>query len=248
MAFKTRRGKLFRKNVKSRSSMVTRRVPRSSDAAYRSYVPRVRRPDFGFPDKMVTKLRYVDTFELSGAAGVLGANVFRMNSCYDPDASGLGHQPYYFDQLCGAVGSGPYARYRVLGSRANVSFMIKTAPSLAAANVGPVIVGLLTTQTNGLFGASASSLCEASGSRWAFIGDKGGGENIKKLYGTYVPSRDLGLDSGDDTIAAPYNNNPSSQFYVIPWKVDTVGAAVVTALVEIEYTVEFFDRNEVVQS
>jgi len=208
----------------------------------------MRRPDFGFPDKLVTNLRYVDTVSLTGGAGVVGANTFRFNSLFDPDLSGVGHQPYYFDQMCGPAGTAPYLKYRVLSAKATVRYMITTAPATTAVNIGPVVVGLLATATNGLYGTTASALCEASGSRWTYLGDKSGGNNVIILKATYEPNRDLGNDTGDDTIAASYNANPSQVFNLIPWKVDTVGAAAVQALVEIVYKVEFFDRNEVNQS
>ena len=115
-----RSAKRFRKNVKARSPWTAKR---SSNVLTSVRVPGIRRPDFGFPDRMVTKLRYVDNFNLTGSAGVVGANVFRFNSCFDPDLTGVGHQPMYFDQFCGAAGTGPYGRYRVISAKATVSFM-----------------------------------------------------------------------------------------------------------------------------
>ena len=123
--------KRFRKNVKARSPWTAKR---SSNVLTIARVPGIRRPDFGFPDRMVTKLRYVDNFNLTGAAGVVGANVFRFNSCFDPDLSGVGHQPMYFDQFCGAAGTGPYGRYRVISAKATVSFMQTNPPAIAATN------------------------------------------------------------------------------------------------------------------
>lgn len=56
------------------------------------------------------KLRYAETFTLTtGTAGVLGtAQYFKLNSAYDPNGTGGGHQPYYFDTY-----SAQYASYRV---------------------------------------------------------------------------------------------------------------------------------------
>lgn len=211
-------------------------------------VPGIRRPDFGFPDRMITMLRYVDNLELTANAGVVAANVFRLNSCFDPDLSGVGHQPMYFDQFAGAVGSGPYSRYRVVSAKINVTFSINSPPSLGIANWGPVVVGLQTSASSGLYGTTLSALCEASNSTWSYLTDKSGGNNVKTLSATYYPRRDLGLGVDDDTITASYNANPSQVFHAIPWKVDPFGASHVSALIEIVYTVEFFDRNEVAQS
>lgn len=251
---------IFRRPVSSRRGAVKSRKPYKSRQPWSSKrtttsnslssvrVPGIRRPDFGFPDRMVTKLRYVDNFNLTGGAGVVGANVFRFNSCFDPDLTGVGHQPMYFDQFAGAVGTGPYSRYRVISAKATVSFMQTSPPAVAATNLGPIVVGLQTGATSGLYATNLSGLCEASNSTWTQLGDKAGGNNMKVLTATYSPRRDLGVATDDDTVSAAYNGNPSQVFHLIPWKIDTIGAAAVTALVEIVYTVEFFDRNEVAQS
>lgn len=242
-----RPGKRFRKH-KYKIASPWSRIDRGNDTSYRTRINPTRANSFGYPDKLVTNIRYVDTVSLTGGSGVVGANVFRMNGLNDPDASGLGHQPMYFDQFCGPAGTAPYRKYRVLGAKATVTFSMASPPAIAAANFGPVIVGLLGTEANGLYASTVSALCETSNDSYAMLGDKSGGNNQKTLTLTYTPSRDLGLDSGDDTVAAPYGGQPSAQFYAIPWKVDTQAAGTVTALVQLEYRVEFFARNEVAQS
>ena len=121
-------------------------------------------------------------------------------------------------------------------------------PAIAATNLGPIVVGLRTGAASGLYATNLSGLCEASNTTWTQLGDKAGGNNLKVLTATYSPRRDLGVSADDDTVSAAYNGNPSQVFHLIPWKIDTIGAAAVTALVEIIYTVEFFDLNEVSQS
>lgn len=62
---------------------------------------------FGFPDRYSCKLKYVQKISFSGS--VTPSNqVFRLDSLYDPDLTGTGHQPRYFDQLAGL-----YQRYLV---------------------------------------------------------------------------------------------------------------------------------------
>lgn len=238
----------FRKSVKARRSW-SRKVS-SLDTSYRSVIPRIRNPDYGYPDKLVTKLRYVDIITLSALTSGIGSNVFRMNSLFDPDLSGTGHQPMYYDQLCGAVGTAPYSRYRVISSVITCRFTMQSPPaSNSTTNFGPVMVGLAGTNASGLYGASISALCEASNTQWTWLGDKSGGNNQKTLKATYIPSRDLGMNDGDDTLGALYNANPSEVFHCTPWKIDvsSTGASVSCA-VEIVFNVEFFDRNEVAQS
>ncbi len=56
---------------------------------------------------MTRVLNYSDVVTLTEAAAGAGATqLFRTGDVYDPDYTGVGHQPMYFDQLCTSVG--PY--------------------------------------------------------------------------------------------------------------------------------------------
>lgn len=48
--------------------------------------------------------------------------MFRGNSCYDPDYTGVGIQPYGWDQQTGPAGNGLFNRYRVYASSITVYF------------------------------------------------------------------------------------------------------------------------------
>jgi len=54
------------------------------------------------------EMKYVDLFLPTIAAGAVLDQVFRANSAFDPDRTGVGHQPRGFDQL-----TPQYNRYRV---------------------------------------------------------------------------------------------------------------------------------------
>lgn len=49
----------------------------------------------GFPNSEVAKIRYSDQITITGTT--YAQNTFRGNSAFDPDESGIGHQPMYFD-------------------------------------------------------------------------------------------------------------------------------------------------------
>ncbi len=68
------------------------------------------------PKKMITKLKYNDTYNLS--SGVTAAvRVFNAGSVYDPYQTGVGHQPRGFDQLMPL-----YDHFVVIGAKCVVSF------------------------------------------------------------------------------------------------------------------------------
>ena len=64
-----------------------------------------------FPPSMICDLQYVDygTVSSTGATTSTGSEyAFRLNSLFDPNLTGVGHQPRYFDQLTNI-----YQLYRV---------------------------------------------------------------------------------------------------------------------------------------
>jgi len=73
-----------------------------------------------FPPVMYKCLTYADdTYRLvQTVTDVPVYYEYRGNSCFDPDLTGIGDQPRYFDTLCGAQsGSAPYGNYNVLASK-----------------------------------------------------------------------------------------------------------------------------------
>jgi hypothetical protein len=74
----------------------------------------------GFPTRMAVKLVYEDLLTLAPGT-TFGSYIFRGNSLYDPDYTGTGHQPRFYDQLTPV-----YGRYKVLSSSIIVE-MINTS-------------------------------------------------------------------------------------------------------------------------
>lgn len=76
------------------------------------------RPGITFlnPHEYVT-LKYVQSVGFSNATTLASQQIFNINSLFDPDRTGTGHQPYGFDQLAAM-----YNRYRVLKIRWIVNF------------------------------------------------------------------------------------------------------------------------------
>ncbi len=80
-----------------------------------------------FPPIMYTKQTYsdLDTYT-TGAGGILGVEqIFSMNDMFDPDFTGVGHQPYGRDQMALL-----YNRYKVTKITVNVIFSDPSADGL----------------------------------------------------------------------------------------------------------------------
>ena len=114
-----RRGR-FRRRPYPKQRRTRRRFAQSkTEALATRQKVSVPRGIFGFPDEFITTIRYVDVYTLTSASNGIAKQYMRMNSLFDPDQTGTGHQPYYFDQFAAL-----YNRYTVLGSKLTAEFSL----------------------------------------------------------------------------------------------------------------------------
>lgn len=190
----------------------------------------VNRNRFGLPDTLITKVRYYEEVDLTSTAGSTATYAFRMNSLFDPNFTGAGHQPYYFDQL-----SPLYSRYNVLGSKLRVQF----SAASDSATSGPWSVGVVG-DGNGTISSVETTNRETNTSDSKILMPRTGSNNLATCYCTFAPMRDLGVDPYDDTNGADVASNPTGVYFAVLF-VSDVGAStsVVRAYVNIEFTVAF---------
>lgn len=191
----------------------------------------------GFPDTYVTKLKYAETIDIAPGA-VIGQYSYRGNSLYDPDFSGGGHQPGYFDEL-----SKVYTRYRVLGAKITVSFMNNVGTSPLQAVIIPCTeVFTVTTISLAMENPRVKLL--------PLLGVAGYQTTTGSL--AISTSTILGLKGRevyDLDYSALVTSNPVSIWYFIVVASDisstNVGA---NGTIHIEYLAEFYDKREITQS
>lgn len=108
---KRMRSRSARRSIKRRRS-TRRRMPR------KNIVRAPRTVSFAplYQEKVRTWLTYVDTKTIAPDTGA-AKHVFRLNSIYDPDQDGVGHQPAFHDQWADF-----YSKYRVLGCKYKITF------------------------------------------------------------------------------------------------------------------------------
>jgi len=119
---------------KSRSQGRRRRRRKKSRGKAR--VPRLK---LGFPTVNTVKLRYCEALNINATPANLNYHLYRMNNVYDPDQTGMGHQPRCFD-LWASV----YDRYSVLGAKITVSVLGPTT-STVGQKIGIIMTGNSTT-------------------------------------------------------------------------------------------------------
>jgi len=228
---------------KYRRSMV--RTPNNSSASLPGLS--VPRGINGFPMEIRTTLKYCDSIQLNSASAAIDKYVFRMNSLFDPDLTGTGHQPYYFDQYAAI-----YSRYCVIGSKLTAEFSaVPEEINHAAISVlnGPIVCCVWgdPTSTNT---STLSTALEVNTSQSRLISGGNGGNNTCTLSTTYSPETKLGLSNGDDTVTAGVTGNPSQVWYGVVAVADTGVSIDTDVIVKItmEFRVRFFQLTDVTGS
>lgn len=194
---------------------------------------------FGFPTKIITILRYIQTNTLTSTTGGIATQVFRMNGPFDPDVTGIGHQPMYWDRYAAI-----YQSYRVLGSRITA---IATPMNTNLANFGPYSFGINGSTSSSSLGTSNVNRMEQND---AISTTFSSFEGPSVLSFAYSPEIKLGRPAGDDTIGAFVSTNPTNQYYAHVWVNDDFGPAssLIKLKVELEYTIEFHGLVQEVES
>ncbi len=82
-------------------------------------------PLLGHKYEIKQMLYYDSRFELTGAGGILQVHYFRANDVFDPDATGVGHQPVGFDQAMLF-----WEQFAVFSSKITVNFRSNTADGI----------------------------------------------------------------------------------------------------------------------
>lgn len=184
------------------------------------------RDHLGFPATMVTKLRYSTFITLTASGGAVAGNIYCANGIFDPDITGIGHQPMYRDTYAAI-----YDSYTVLGSKITVRY----APGSGI----PCQVGINkdddATATNNL-----ETLMEQAGGVFGVVGALG--SEPGEFVSNFVPLRDIGVAAKDDgSSATPQAQNPTEIFVYKVWAIsaDAVTPTSCVVQVVIDYTVKF---------
>jgi hypothetical protein len=162
-----------------------------------------RFPGIGFPDQLRCTLRYSDNGVQFTGSIAPASQVYRANSLFDPDLTGSGSQPEYFDQL-----SAVYAQYCVQGARVKCELF----------NTGTVsnVSVLLYSDTN-IATQSVENMTEHRYAKHAIVSAKGGMDRVNLslppiLNSTIQGEKELNTDPSNYTGTG---TNPTDPTYII---------------------------------
>lgn len=105
----------------------------------------------GFPKRMVMTHRYSEAGTITSSTS-LGRYAFQTNSMFDPNHSGVGHQPLYFDQMAAL-----YNLYTVIGAKCT----FRVFPTTTLAN-SVLIAGYINDNTSAGAATNWNTIAEQS--------------------------------------------------------------------------------------
>lgn len=187
-------------------------------------------------NRYICKMKYGTTI----VTNATGQYVFNMNSLYDPDRTGIGHQPYGYDPL-----SNLYNRYRVVSCGWRVH-------NPTGATGGAIITASFPNNDLGMTFANTGEMLENP--RCKYIVQNPGAPVISLHGKSYLPKlmgRTKSQYMADDNYQAIVTASPSELglLYLQTFNSlsgDALGGIGLTVI--LEFTVEFFDLKHIVQS
>lgn len=192
----------------------------------------------GLTTSLVRKIRYTEFVNFNPTVGAAAVLIFKANGCYDPNFTGIGHQPLGFDQYMAM-----YEHFRVVSSTCTLTVM--PDPTLSATN-NFVIVNRLSDSTAAI--TNSARLIEAGFCSWDTVSPGDSAKRVVKSFDTnkYFPNQKnsfnvVGSQTGDPSELALYHLSVDS----VP---GTGDPGIQYGFVVIDYIVQFTEPKILTQS
>lgn len=178
--------------------------------------------------------RYFENVTLVTTGGTPQFHRFRANGMYDPNQTGTGHQPMFYDQM-----NVLYNHWKVIGSKITVQF-IPTAATTVPQFVGVIADDDTSSSTD------INTLNEQSDTKRRQVAFNNSRPvtikhfySAKKVYG--------GSIMGNNRLEGDASADPTEQFYFTIYNcpVDGITAVGVSALVTIDYIAVWTEQKDV---
>lgn len=198
-----------------------------------------RMPGKGFADSLFVKLCYVDRIRITSSAVSYMPYVFRGNSVFDPDYTGTGHQPLYYDQY-GAI----YNRYCVAGSAIQLDVINDAGGAALQYTVEPSTNVSTFTDISAVYEQS-----RAGAPKIVPIAAR-----VSSRFKRYASTRQVSgltkIMSESDAWTSSIGNNPSENWFwnILFQSMDGSSAVDGYFVVKLIYYVHFYDRITIGQS
>lgn len=162
-------------------------------------VPKLRN---AVTDRMMCKLKYADVKTLTSTTGSVATHQFAINDLFDPDYTGTGHQPLYFDEYAAI-----YNKYKVFGCKYKIMILSKTDDVN-----GMLSINASDDSTTPV--SSATEFMEQGNARQAVVSGQEG-QNRKYITGYFSIKKLLGVKNlQDDDFRTAVSTNPSNRVFM----------------------------------
>ncbi len=165
-------------------------------------------PGFGRPYPLPQSFRYIGRYADTaisidpGSGGIASTQVYRLNSLFDPDRTGGGHQPLGFDELMPL-----YDHYTVISAK--VRFTATNLDDISAQQVTLQIKDTDTVST------ATNAIVENGMCRWTILDVRGGGKATQTLSLSVSMNKFFQKNVLDeDAYRADITSNPNEQVYL----------------------------------
>lgn len=223
-----------------------KRVPRKRVYRRRRYYKkRVTNLPINTPLRKVLKgkLNYTEQGYLPTVVTAYNNYTFSANGLYDPNYTGVGHQPMGFDQIMTM-----YAHYLVIGSRIKFTLINLTDDT---AGPEPCYVGIGISRLATTSWSSITQFEEQTGTKMTLLNTMSQPDNSKVLTATLNPAKYLGISKplSEDTLKGSNASNPDEGLYFHLF-VSTISGNVpnINMKADIEYISLFTEPIKLVQS
>lgn len=219
--------------TKKKYAPKTKMIRRKRIARPRVVVNRALHP---IPQRYITKMKYSEQFSTDAN----GNYQFNLNSIWDPNRSGVGHQPYGFDTLATL-----YNRYRV------ISCGWRIQPIVVSGNTNNIQLAAFPANESNTTILSMAEMRENP--RVKYVTQTSGGGAVTLAGKTYIPSlvgRTKAQYMADDRYQAAVSTSPA-ELAILNLLSSANGSDSpnqATFQILLEYTVEFFDIKHLAQS
>ncbi len=196
-----------------------------------------------FPHNRTVTLRYCDVISLDPAAGVVAKHQFRANSIFDPDSTGVGHQPKGRDEWAEF-----YHHYVVVGAKITCQF------TGSGTNQPGAILGVGLVPTTGGLGSTPGDIAENGTANWQ-VGGVSANDSLNHSITAFYSAKQFynitDIKDNIDRLGASIGSNPSEDVFFevffgpLNGTVDLVRSDI---LVTIEYIVSMSEPKTLAQS
>lgn len=213
----------------TQTTVTTTKVARKAKPKTNFSIPRsVGKTKIGFPKQLRMKHRYVEILNVGSTLGALVTHNFRANGMFDPNQTGTGHQPMYYDQMTAI-----YNHWTVVKSKISIQLFDNTngLTAYVASTFGCYIEDD-TTITPG----SINAMCEQSTAVWRMTSNQGQPLRISKKWDA-VQAFGPNPQANDDLQGTATADPTEQQHFLFFYQPIAIGVSTTFAyaLVTIEY-------------